>query len=86
MNIYQNSETFLTVNVPPIIEVQDYVNLYGYGVTARFDFTNVPAKYHSIMLMMIPLTGFRLAQPTNNKPKLKSKSWWYKLLSNKIRQ
>ena len=81
MNIYQKSETFLTVNVPPIIEVQDYVNLYGYGVTARFDFTNVPAKYHSQMLMMMPLKGFSIAQPTNNKSKLKSKSWWHKLLS-----
>jgi hypothetical protein len=73
----------LTVNVPPIIEVRNYVNLYGYGVTARFDFTDVPAKYHNQMLMMMPLKGFSIAQPTNNKPKLKSKSWWYKLFSKR---
>jgi hypothetical protein len=76
---------FLTVNVPPIIEVRDYVNIYGYGVTARFDFTDVPAKYHSRMLMMMPLKGFSIAQPTNNKPKpkLKPKSWWHKLFSKR---
>jgi len=74
----------LFVNVPPILELRDYVTAHGYGVTARFDFTDVPAKYHGDMLMLIRLGGYHLARPASDPPKPQppAKRWWHKFLPN----
>jgi hypothetical protein len=74
----------LFVNAPPILEVRDYVTAHGYGVTARFDFTDVPAKYHGDMLLLIRLGGYHLARPASAAPKPQPpvKRWWHKFLPN----
>lgn len=78
----------LLVNVPPILEVRNYVTAHGYGVTARFDFTDVPAKYHGDMLMLIRLGGYHLARPASELPEPQPpvKRWWHKFLPNSADQ
>jgi len=74
----------LFVNAPPILEVRNYVRAHGYGVTARFDFTDVPEKYHGDMLLLMRLGGYHLARPASEplKPQPPAKRWWHKFLPN----
>lgn len=76
----------LTVNVPPILEVRDYVTAHGYGVTARFDFTNVPYEYHQDLLLLIRLRGYHLAMPSIKPPKAQPsvKKWWHRFLPKRL--
>lgn len=77
--IYGASIPF-TVNIPPILEVDDYVSAYGYRVSAKFDFANVPAKYHEIMLRLILIGRCHVTPLATEeaKPKPPSKKWWHR--------
>lgn len=72
----------LTCDVPPILVVHDYASAYGYSVTARFDFTDVPPEHHEILLQLIRLGGYHLAQPVNAPPKAApvKQRWWRRIL------
>jgi hypothetical protein len=87
--IYGSSSSFI-VNIPPVLEVKDYVTAYGHKVSAKFDFTDVPAKYHGIMLRLVlygrchvdPITTVDFVKTeASNRP---VKKWWNKFLPNKI--
>lgn len=70
---------------PPILQVDHYVSAYGYSVSAKFDFTDVPAEYHEIMLRLILIgrchvTPLATEEPTPNPP---AKKWWHRFIPNK---
>ena len=73
-----------TVNTPPILQVDHYVSAYGYSITAKFDFTDVPTEYHEIMLRLILIGRCHVAPLVNEdpKPKLSAKKWWHRFISN----
>ena len=77
--IYGASIPF-TVNIPPILKVDDYVSAYGYSVSAKFDFTDVPEEYHEIMLRLILIGRCHVAPLATEepKPKLPTKKWWHR--------
>lgn len=76
----------LTVDTKPIVEIRDYVTAYGYGVTARFDFTGIPAEHHHIMLMMIQQGGCHLAKPcTGDRKPETPRRWWHRFIPNKTK-
>ena len=77
--IYGASIPF-TVNTPPILQVDHYVSAYGYSITAKFDFTDVPAEYHEIMLRLILIGRCHVAPLATEdpKPKLSAKKWWHR--------
>jgi hypothetical protein len=86
--LYGSSSPFI-VNIPPVLEMKDYVTAYGYKVSARFDFTDVPAKYHGIMLNLILLgrchvDPIKIVDPikteVSNPP---AKKWWNKFFDKK---
>jgi hypothetical protein len=70
VSIYNSNPSF-TVDIPPILKIKDYVTAHGYGVTATFDFTGIPAEYHNDMLLLIRLGGYALARPAINRPAIK---------------
>lgn len=83
--IYGASIPF-TVNTPPILQVDDYVSAYGYSVSAKFDFTDVPAEYHEIMLRLILIgrchvTPIATEEPKPNPP---TKKWWHRFKRTSI--
>lgn len=67
ISIY-DSNSSLTVDIPPILKIKNYVTAHGYGVTATFDFTGIPAEYHNDMLLLIRIGGYALARPAINRP------------------
>ena len=77
--IYGASIPF-TVNIPPILTVDDYVSAYGYSVSAKFDFADVPEEYHEIMLRLILIGRCHVAPLATEepKPKLPTKKWWHR--------
>ena len=77
--IYGSSSSFI-VNIPPVLEVKDYVTAYGYKVSAKFDFTDVPAKYHGIMLNLILLGRCHVNPLALEKPNPPAKDWWDKFI------
>ena len=83
--IYGASIPF-TVNIPPILKVDDYVSAYGYSVSAKFDFTNVPVEYHEIMLRLILIGRCHVAPLATEEPKPKppAKKWWHKFKRTSI--
>ena len=70
VSIYDSNPSLIT-NVPPILKITDYVTAHGYGVTATFDFTGIPAEHHNDMLMLIRIGGYHLARPAINRPAIK---------------
>ena len=70
VSIYDSNPSLIT-NVPPILKIKDYVTAHGYGVTATFDFTGIPAEHHNDMLMLIRIGGYHLARPAINRPAIK---------------
>ena len=70
VSIY-DSNSSLTVDIPPILKIKNYVTAHGYGVTATFDFTGIPAEYHNDMLLLIRIVGYALARPAINRPAIK---------------
>ena len=68
VSIYESNPS-LVVNVPPILKIKDYVTAHGYGVTATFDFTGIPAEHHNDMLMLIRVVGYHLARPAIKEQK-----------------
>lgn len=74
-----------TVNIPPILKIDDYVSAYGYSITAKFDFTDVPAEYHEIMLRLILIGRCHVAplatEIISENPPVKR--WWHKFIPNK---
>jgi hypothetical protein len=82
------SSSFI-VNIPPVLEMKDYVTAYGYKVSARFDFTDVPAEYHEIMLRLVlfgrcHVDPIKIVDPiktgVSNPP---AKKWWNKFFDKK---
>lgn len=73
-----------TVNIPPILKIDDYVSAYGYTVSAKFDFTDVPAENHEIMLRLILIGRCHVAPLATEdpKPKLSAKKWWHRFVPN----
>ena len=73
-----------TANTPPILQVDHYVSAYGYSITAKFDFTDVPAEYHEIMLRLILIGRCHVAPLATEdpKPKLSAKKWWHRFVPN----
>ena len=74
-----------TVNIPPILKIDDYVSAYGYSITAKFDFTDVPTEYHEIMLRLILIGRCHVAPLatgiiSENPP---VKRWWHRFIPNK---
>ena len=69
-----------TVKSPPILQVDHYVSAYGYSITAKFDFTDVPAEYHEIMLRLILIGRCHVAPLATEEPKPNppSKKWWHR--------
>ena len=78
--INQGSSSAFIVNIPPVLEMKDYVTAYGYKVSAKFDFTDVPAKYHGIMLNLILLGRCHVNPLAFEKPNLPDKNWWDKII------
>ena len=74
-----------TVNIPPILKIDDYVSAYGYSITAKFDFTDVPEEYHEIMLRLILIGRCHVAplatEIISENPPVKR--WWYRFIPNK---
>jgi len=74
-----------TVNIPPILKIDDYVSAYGYSITAKFDFTDVPAEYHEIMLRLILIGRCHVAplatEIISENPPVKR--WWHRFIPNK---
>jgi hypothetical protein len=68
ISIYDSNPS-LIINAPSILEIQNYVTAHGYGVTATFDFTGIPAEYHNDMLLLIRIGGYALARPAIKEPK-----------------
>jgi hypothetical protein len=68
ISIYDSNPSF-TVDIPPILKIKNYVTAHGYGVTATFDFTGIPAEYHNDMLLLIRIGGYALARPAIEEPK-----------------
>ena len=83
--IYGASIPF-TVNIPPILKVDDYVSAYGYSVSAKFDFTNVPVEYHEIMLRLILIGRCHVAPLATEEPKPSPpvKKWWHRFKRTSI--
>ena len=74
-----------TVNIPPILKIDDYVSAYGYSITAKFDFTDVPEEYHEIMLRLILIGRCHVAplatEIISENPPIKR--WWHRFIPNK---
>ena len=83
--IYGASIPF-TVNIPSILKVDDYVSAYGYSVSAKFDFTDVPVEYHEIMLRLILIGRCHVTPLATEEPKPKppAKKWWYRFKRTSI--
>jgi hypothetical protein len=77
--LYGSSSPFI-VNIPPVLEMRDYVTAYGYKVSAKFDFTDVPAKYHGIMLNLILLGRCHVNPLALERPNPPAKDWWDKFI------
>lgn len=75
--IYGASIPF-TVNIPPILKVDDYVSAYGYSVSAKFDFTDVPVEYHEIMLRLILIGRCHVTPLATEEPNPPAKKWWHR--------
>ena len=75
-----------TVNIPPILKIDDYVSAQGYSITAKFDFTDVPAEYHEIMLRLILIGRCHVTPLATEEPKPKppAKKWWYRFKRTSI--
>lgn len=83
--IYGASIPF-TVNIPSILKVDDYVSAYGYSVSAKFDFTDVPVEYHEIMLRLILIGRCHVTPLATEEPKPDppAKKWWHRFKRTSI--
>lgn len=77
--LYGSSSNFI-VKTLPILQVDHYVRAYGYSVSAKFDFTDVPVEYHEIMLRLILIGRCHVAPLATEEPKPNppSRKWWHK--------
>ena len=81
--LYGSSSNFI-VKTLPILQVDHYVSAYGYSVSAKFDFTDVPVEYHEIMLRLILIGRCHVAPLATEiiSENLPVKRWWHRFMPN----
>lgn len=81
-----NSEEQLTINVPPIVEIKDVVSYYGYSISGKFDFSEVPSQHHELFLVILLTTlGYKCrVHEAEEKEKPKTPQTFWEKLKNKF--